>query len=164
MLIAGVGMLMGGILTLPGLAFSSEPGRSRSINLGDCPEKVGLESVFDGPPFVSSNKLLKLFVTVSASNLGLGSSRRYGGVLISNIGGWSNWISGSGGKEGGVGAAALKKESCMEISASASAPGVEEEASDAGLVAGGSGGFSRTIESVENQHVPKHRGDIYTSL
>lgn len=36
----------------------------------------------------------------------------------------------------------------MEISASTSAPGDEEEPSDAtGLVAGGSNGFSRSIES-----------------
>jgi hypothetical protein len=74
-------------------------------------------------------------------------------------------MSGNGGKEGGVGAAAWKKKSCMEISASASAPGVEEEASDAGLVAGRSGGFSNTIESAEYQHLLKHMGgNLYPSL
>jgi hypothetical protein len=148
MLIAGVGMLIGGIVTLPGLAFNSEPGSSKSISLGDWPEKLGLVLLFGGAEFVSSNKLLKLFVTVSASNLpvGLGNSRRYGGVLISNMGGWSNWMSGRGGNEGGVGAAAWKKDSCMEIS-SASAPGVEEEASDVGEGAGRSGGFCNSMES-----------------
>jgi len=142
MLIAGVGILIGEIVTLPGLAFNSEPGSSRSISLGDCPEKLGLVLLLGGAEFVSSNKLLKLFVTLSASNLpvGLGNSRRYGGVLISNIGGWSNWISERGGKDGGVGAAAWKKDSCMETS-SASAPGVEEEASEVGETAGRSGDF-----------------------
>jgi hypothetical protein len=89
MLIAGVGMLIGGIVTLPGLAFNSEPGSSRSISLGDWPEKLGLVLLFGGAELLSSNKLLKLFVTVSAANLpvGLGSSLKYGGVLMSNIGG-----------------------------------------------------------------------------
>jgi hypothetical protein len=78
-------MLTGGILTVPGFAFSSEPGSSKSISLGDCPEKLGL-AIFGGTGLGSSNKLLKLLVTKSGSNRGLGSSRRNGGVLISNIG------------------------------------------------------------------------------
>jgi hypothetical protein len=57
--IDGVGKLTGGRLTVPGLALSSDPGNKRSINLGDCPEKLGLV-VGSG---VSSNKLFKLLVT-----------------------------------------------------------------------------------------------------
>jgi hypothetical protein len=125
MLIAGVGMQIGGMETISGSAFSANPGSRRSINLGDCPEKLGLAAVFGGAAFTSSNKLLKPFVIESTSNLGLGNSRMYGGVLISNIGGGSNCMSSRGGKEGGVSTAAWKKESCMEISASASASGVE---------------------------------------
>ena len=70
---AGVGKMTGEIVTVPGLAFNSDPGRSKSINLGLCPEKLGLELF--GTILVSSNKLLKLLVTASASNLGRGSSR-----------------------------------------------------------------------------------------
>jgi hypothetical protein len=83
----GVERLSGGIDTLPGLALSSEPGNNRSIKLGDCPEKDGLVAEFGGTDCVSSNKLLKLLVTASASNLGLGNSRIYGGVLMSKNGG-----------------------------------------------------------------------------
>jgi hypothetical protein len=72
---------------VPGLALSSDPGNKRSINLGDCPEKLGRIAVVDWAGFGSSNKLLKLLVTVSGSKRGLGNSRKYGGVLISNIGG-----------------------------------------------------------------------------
>jgi hypothetical protein len=96
---------------------------------------------------VSSNKLLKLLVTESGSNRGLGSSRIYGGVLISNIGGWSKCRSEKvgGGNVEGDGAAAWKKDSCIDIS-SASA-GVEVEEASEGLAAGGSGGLFKTIES-----------------
>jgi hypothetical protein len=59
--IAGVGILMGGRVTVPGLALSSDPGSNRSINLGDCPEKFGL--VIAGAIGGSSNKLFKLLVT-----------------------------------------------------------------------------------------------------
>ena len=48
---------------------------------------------------------------------------------MSKIGDWSKLKGGAvsfGGKLGGLGAAALKKESCIEIS-STSAPGVEED-------------------------------------
>jgi hypothetical protein len=152
--IAGVGILKGGIVTVPGRALSSDPGSSRSINRGDCPEKLGRVAVFGGTWFVSSNKLLKLLVTESGSNRGLGNSRIYGGVLISNIGGWSKGMSGKvfagGGKVGGEGAAAWKKDSCIEIS-SASAWGVEVEEASEGLAAGrGSGDLFRTIESAKN--------------
>lgn len=41
-------MLNGGIVTVPGLALSSDPGNKRSINLGDCPEKLGRVAVFGG--------------------------------------------------------------------------------------------------------------------
>ena len=78
-------MVNGGIVTVPGLALSSEPGNKRSISLGDCPEKLGLDA-FGGTGAGSSNKLLKLLVTESGSNLGRGSSRMYGGVLMSNMG------------------------------------------------------------------------------
>jgi hypothetical protein len=44
--IAGVGILNGGIVTVPGRALSSDPGSNRSINLGDCPEKLGRVVVF----------------------------------------------------------------------------------------------------------------------
>jgi hypothetical protein len=83
----GIERLNGGIDTLPGLALSSEPGSNKSIKLGDCPEKDGLVAEFGGTACVSSNKLLKLFVTASASNRGLGNSRIYGGVLMSKNGG-----------------------------------------------------------------------------
>jgi len=88
MLIAGVGMLIGGVVTAPGLVLSSDPGSRRSIKRGDCPEKPGRDAGALGGVFASSNKL-KLFVTESGSSRGRGSSRRYGGVLISNMGGWS---------------------------------------------------------------------------
>lgn len=133
---------------MPGLALSSEPGNKRSINLGDCPEKLG--RVVGGVWFVSSNKLLKLLVTVSGSNRGLGNSRMYGGVLISNIGGWSKCRSGKavfGVKVGGDEAAALKKDSCIEMSSVST--GVEVEEALEGLPAGGSGGLFRTIESAD---------------
>lgn len=55
-----------------------------------------------------------------------------------------------GGNAGGDGAAAWKKDSCIEIS-SASA-GVEAEEALEGLAAGASGGLFRTIESAEDQH------------
>ena len=83
---AGIGIDIGGMVTLPGLAFNSDPGSKRSINLGDCPLKLGRGEDMGGG-CISSNKLLKLLVTVSGSNLGRGNSRRYGGVLISKIGG-----------------------------------------------------------------------------
>ena len=99
---------------------------------------------------MSSNKLLKLLVTESGSNRGLGNSRMYGGVLISNIGGWSKCKSGKefGWNVGGEGAAAWKKDSCIEVS-SASA-GVEVEEASEGLAAGGSGGLFKVIESAEH--------------
>lgn len=86
---AGVDILSGGIDTEPGLAFSSDPGNKRSINLGDWPENDALGEIFGGAKFVSSNKLLRLFVIESASKRGLGNSLMYGGVLISKKGGWS---------------------------------------------------------------------------
>jgi hypothetical protein len=46
--IAGVGIVKGGIVTVPGRALSSDPGNSRSINRGDCPEKLGRVAVFSG--------------------------------------------------------------------------------------------------------------------
>ncbi len=46
--IAGVGMLNGGIVTVPGLALSSDPGSKRSISLGDWPEKLGRVVVVGG--------------------------------------------------------------------------------------------------------------------
>lgn len=73
-------------MTDPGLALSSDPGSNRSISLGDCPEKLGL-AVFGGALVLSSNKLDKLLVTVSAANLGCVRSLIYGGVLMSNMGG-----------------------------------------------------------------------------
>lgn len=100
---------------------------------------------------MSSNRLLKLLVTESGSNRGLGKSRMYGGVLMSNMGGWSKWRSEKvfvGGNVGGEGAAALKKDSCIDIS-SASA-GVEAEEPSDGLAAGGPGGLFKTMESTEN--------------
>jgi hypothetical protein len=98
---------------------------------------------------VSSNKLLKLLVTESGSNRGLDNSRVYGGVLISNIGGWSKCRSEKAfvGKVGGDGAAAWKNDSCIEIS-SAKADVGEKEASE-GLAACRSGGLFRTIESAK---------------
>lgn len=63
---AGVGILIGGNVTVPGLALSSDPGSRRSISLGDCPEKLGRgDGVQLGSKtlFVSSNKLLRLLVT-----------------------------------------------------------------------------------------------------
>jgi hypothetical protein len=39
--IAGNGMLIGGRVTVLSLALSSDPGNKRSINLSDCPEKLG---------------------------------------------------------------------------------------------------------------------------
>jgi hypothetical protein len=54
-------MLIGGSVTVPGLALSSDPGNKRSINLGDCPEKLGLE--VGGAGEDSSNKLFRLLVT-----------------------------------------------------------------------------------------------------
>jgi hypothetical protein len=63
---AGVGILIGGNVTVPGLALSSDPGSKRSMSLGDCPEKLGRgEDVRLGSKtlFVSSNKLLRLLVT-----------------------------------------------------------------------------------------------------
>ena len=59
--ITGVGMLIGGRVTFPGLALSSDPGNRRSISLGDCPEKLGLE--VGGAGEDSSNKLFRLLVT-----------------------------------------------------------------------------------------------------
>jgi hypothetical protein len=90
-------------------------------------------------------------VTEAASNLGLGNSRVYKGVLISNIGGWSICRSDRGGKEGGVGDAECKK-ACIEISASTSAPGVEEEASEMKQLAAGTGlgGLFNIIESTQS--------------
>lgn len=95
---------------------------------------------------MSSNKLLKLLVTESGSNRGLDNSRVYGGVLISNIGGWSKCRSEKAfvGKVGGDGAAAWKNDSCIEISSALADVG-EKEASE-GLAACGSGGLFRTIE------------------
>jgi hypothetical protein len=75
MSIAAVGKLIGGNVTVPGLALSSDPGSKRSINLGDCPEKLGLVVGISGTVFISSNRLLKLLVTESGSNRGRGSSR-----------------------------------------------------------------------------------------
>jgi hypothetical protein len=77
----------------------------------------------------------------------------YGGVLISNIGAWSKWRSEKvfvgGGNCGGDGAAAWKKDSCIERS-SASAWGVESEEASEGLAAGiGSGDLFRIIESAK---------------
>lgn len=74
---------------------------------------------------------------------------------MSNMGAWSNCRSAKFGGEkpggGGVGAAALKKDSCIEASCSASSPGVEdEEPSVEGLAAGtGSRGLLSTIESAK---------------
>ena len=98
---------------------------------------------------MSSNKLLKLLVTESGSNRGLDNSRVYGGVLISNIGGWSKCSSEKAfvGKVGGDGAAAWKNDSCIEISSALADVG-EKEASE-GLAADGSGGLFRTIESAK---------------
>lgn len=95
---------------------------------------------------MSSNKLLKLLVTESGSNRGLDNSRVYGGVLISNIGGWSKWRPEKVfvGKVGGDGAAAWKHDSCIEISSALADVG-EKEASE-GLATGGSGGLFRAIE------------------
>lgn len=78
--IIGDRLIMGVGVTVPGRALSSEPGKSRSISLGDCPEKLGRDVV------ESSNKLLRLFVTESGSNRGRGNSRMYVDVLL-NIGG-----------------------------------------------------------------------------
>jgi hypothetical protein len=123
--------------TVPGGALSGDPGNKRSISLGDCPEKLGRDVVGGG--FGSSNKLLRLLVTESGSNRGLGNSLIYGGVLISNIGEFPNWKSGklSLGENpvlenppGGVGAE-WKKLSC--IVTSSSLPGVELDLSEAGL-------------------------------
>lgn len=47
----------------------------------------------------------------------------------------------------------------METSASASAPGVEEEALDCGLAAGGSGGFSSSIESAVDVRICEYVWD-----
>lgn len=122
---------------MPGGAFSDDPGNNRSISLGDCPEKLGRDVAGGG--FGSSNKLLRLLVTESGSNRGLGNSRIYGGVFISNIGEFPNWKSEklSLGENpvlenppGGVGAE-WKKVSC--IVASSSPPGVELDLSEAGL-------------------------------
>ena len=98
---------------------------------------------------MSSNKLLKLLVTESGSNRGLDNSRVYGGVLISNIGGWSKWRPEKVfvGKVGGDGAAAWKNDSCIEISSALADVG-EKEASE-GLATGGSGGLFRAIESAK---------------
>jgi hypothetical protein len=87
---------------------------------------------------------------------------------MSNIGDWSNWRSGRplfGGKLGGLGAAAWKKESCIDIS-SASAPGVEEEPLEPGGLAEAaiSGGLSRTIESAEGQQLPTEFGGVHTAF
>lgn len=62
---AETGILRGGIETVLGLAFSSDPGSNRSINLGLCPEKLGLGEgeQLGNITFESSNKLLKLLVT-----------------------------------------------------------------------------------------------------
>jgi hypothetical protein len=58
--IAGLGILIGGMVTLPGLALSSDPGSRRSISLGDWPEKLGRGERWEEG---SSNKLLRLLVT-----------------------------------------------------------------------------------------------------
>ncbi len=131
-----------------GLAFRSDPGSKRSISLGDCPEFTGRGD--------SSNRLLKLLVTESASNRGRGNSRMYGGVDISNMGLCSNWISGKelgGVNMGGVGAAELKNESCIEMSCSGSPGGDIEvgEAVDFGLAVGTGSGCLRSIESADNK-------------
>ena len=64
--ITGGGILIGGIVTLPGRALSSDPGSKRSMSLGDWPDKLGLgEGVEEESTtlLLSSNKLLKLLVT-----------------------------------------------------------------------------------------------------
>lgn len=154
MLEADVGIVAGGFDTLLGLAFSSEPGSSRSISRGDCPEKLGLVDA-DGSLLISSNRVLRLFVTLSGSNLGRGSSRINGGVLMSNIEPGSNWRSAKGlgdGNCGGLVAVALNDDSCMPTSSVSadSGGGVEVEASEAaGLVsAATSDGLFVFVESI----------------
>jgi hypothetical protein len=72
---------------------------------------------------------------------------------MSNIGDWSKLNGGGPSCCGGLGAAAWKKESCVEMS-SASAPGVEEPFEGCGLAkVAGSGGLSKTIESAKYQHI-----------
>jgi hypothetical protein len=60
-LMAGKGMLIGGIVAGAAGALSSDPGSRRSISRGDCPGKLGPGDRFGGVE--SSNKLLKLLVT-----------------------------------------------------------------------------------------------------
>lgn len=87
---------------------------------------------------------------------------------MSNIGDWSKLKDGRlsfGGKAGGLGAAAWKKESCIETS-SASAPGDEEEPLEGGGLAEAavSGGLSRVTESAKYQHMPWKLEGIRTSF
>jgi hypothetical protein len=76
------------------------------------------------------------------------------GVLISNIGKWSICRSERGGKEGGTGAA-VNKKACTEISASVLAQGAEEEASEIGRLAAGTGlgVLFGIIESALSRHI-----------
>jgi hypothetical protein len=148
-LITDVGTGEGAVVAVPGRALSSDPGCRRSINLGDCPERLGPGERFVG--IGSSNKLLKLLVTWSGSKRGRGNSLIYGGVLMSNIGGWSNSMSDrSLVNRGGVGLA-WKNESCMDIS-SASISWADVVSDAEGLATRvGSGGLL-AIESTDRQY------------
>jgi hypothetical protein len=148
-LIADVGTGKGAVVTVPGRALSSDPGSRRSINLGDCPERWVPGEKCDR--IGSSNKLLKLLVTWSGSKRGRGNSLMYGGVLMSNIGGWSNSMS-EGSLENGRGVElAWKNESCMDIS-SASTSWVDVASDAEGLATRvGSGGLL-AIESTDRQY------------
>ena len=67
----GVSMTTGGTTTLPGLALSSDPGCSKSISLGDCPEKLGRGDI--GTACVSSNLEFRLLPMLSLRHEYVGS-------------------------------------------------------------------------------------------
>lgn len=114
---------------------SSDPGISRSINLGDCPGRLrsGEKSGGDG----SSNKLFKLLVTWSGSSLGRGNSLMNGGVLISNIGSWSKEISGGLFEKVGIGLSA--NGSCADPSSTSTSPSPSASASSVEAASDGDG-------------------------
>lgn len=57
-----------------GRAFISDPGIKRSMSLGDWPDRLGRP--VSGMKLASSNRLSRLLVTESGSNLGLTACRK----------------------------------------------------------------------------------------